>query len=225
MQKKQLDRKMFDIHKDSVIYHCCQSLYKYLPQYDTIFARIAREVGNCRFLFSSHPRSDWITKQFRERIYDTFNRSNLDADDFVVFLPFLDLHSYNALYELADVFLDPVGWSGCNSALEAISCDLPIVTLPGNLMRSRDSFAILTMMGVKETIAASLDEYAALAVKLGKDSEWRQNISKKIAANKHRIYHDRTCITALEDFFERVVKRCYKQSDAAIFSIESQENK
>jgi protein O-GlcNAc transferase len=214
IKKKQLDLKLFGTRADSVIFHCCQAPFKYLPQYDEIFARIAREVGDCQFLFSSHPRSDWMTEQFHKRIYDAFARSNLRAENFVVFLPFLDLQSYNALYELADVFLDPIGWSGCNSALEAISCNLPVVTFPGKLMRSRDSFGILTMMEVTETIASSLDEYVDLAVKLGKDSEWRQSISEKIAVNKHRVYYDRTCITALENFFERVVRE----------SIGSQEN-
>jgi protein O-GlcNAc transferase len=207
MEKKQLDPNLFRRRKDAVVYHCCQSLYKYLPQYDGIFARIAREIGNCHFLFSSHPQSDWITEQFRTRIRHAFAGFNLSAEDFVVFLPFLDLKSYNSVYDLADVFLDPIGWSGCNSALEAISCNLPVVTMPGELMRSRDSSAVLTMMGVKETIASTLDEYVALAVKLGKDPEWRLEVTGRIAARRHHVYHDKTCIKALEDFFEKTLRK------------------
>ena len=205
MEEKQPDFNLFSRRKDAVVYHCCQSLYKYLPQYDEVFARIARETGNCQFLFSSHPRSDWATDRFRRRISHAFAKFGLSAGDFVVFLPFLDLQSYNALYGLADVFLDPIGWSGCNSALEAISCNLPVVTFPGELMRSRDSFGILTMMEVTGTIASSPDEYVDLAVKLGKDREWRLSISEKIAANKHRVYYDRSCIMALEAFFEKSI--------------------
>ena len=33
------------------IFWCGQSLFKYLPQYDVVFPRIAREVGDCRFVF------------------------------------------------------------------------------------------------------------------------------------------------------------------------------
>jgi protein O-GlcNAc transferase len=58
---------------------------------------------------------------------------------------------------------------------------------------------------------STIDEYVELAVRLGKDSQLRQQISKKIVANKHRIYHDRECITALEDFLESVVKQRYEQ--------------
>jgi protein O-GlcNAc transferase len=213
MIKEDVDRETFSIRPDSVVYHCCQLPFKYLPQYDEVFPRIAQEIGNCQFLFGSYPKSNWITEQFHMRLNNAFKKFGLRTDDFIVFLPFLDSSTYNALYDLSDVFLDPIGWSGCNSALEAISCNLPVVTFPCELMRSRDSFAILTMMNVKETIASSLDEYVALAVKLGKDPELRQNISKKIADNKHHLYHDRTCLTALENFFERASKERLSKSN------------
>jgi protein O-GlcNAc transferase len=209
MAKADTDRDSFGLRRDSVIYHCCQSLYKYLPQFDFVFPRIAQEVNSCTFLFCSHPKSSWITEQFKKRLGLAFERFGLDADRSVVFLPFLGLSEYNSLYSLCDVFLDPVGWSGCNSALEAISCDLPVVTLPGELMRSRDSYAILSMMDVKETILSSAEDYIRIASRLGNDSEWRKYISEKIALSKQRIYCDRTCITALEDFLERAVKGTY----------------
>jgi protein O-GlcNAc transferase len=85
-------------------------------------------------------------------------------------------------------------------------CVLVFRILPGELMRGRHSLAILTMIGLTETIATNLDEYVSLAVKLGQDSEWRQYISDKISNSKHLAYRDRTCITALEDFLERAVK-------------------
>ena len=54
-----------------------------------------------------------------------------------------------------------------------------------------------------------IDEYVALAVRLGKDTEFRQGMAQKIASNKHLLYRDQTCITALEDFFEKAVKDAY----------------
>ena len=205
--KADVNRHTFNLRPDSLVYHCCQSPFKYLPQYDEVFPRIAREVENCRFLFASHPRSELITELFRRRIYQAFTQAGMNAEKFVLFLPFLEVKKYNALYLLSDVFLDPIGWSGCNSALEAISCNLPVVTFPGELMRSRDSFAVLTMMGVKETIAYSLDQYVEVAVKLGQDPEWRKHIGQKISVNKSRVYRDMTCIYALQDFLERAMRQ------------------
>jgi len=206
MMQADVSRSAFHVKPDSVVYHCCQSIYKYLPHYDEVFPRIARQVGNSKFVFSAYPRSQWLTEQFRKRISHAFKKFSLNADDFSVFLPFLDSLHYNALYSFADIFLDPIGWSGCNSALDAIAYNLPIITFPGKLMRSRDAFAIMTVMGIKETVAASLDEYVDLAVRLGRDSGLRKKITDRISQNKHRLYHEKTCITALEDFLVKAVK-------------------
>jgi protein O-GlcNAc transferase len=201
-----LDRNTFSLRPTSIIYHCCQYLFKFLPQYDEVFPRIAQKVGDCQFLFASDPRGSFINKQFHIRIRHAFNRFNLDSDDYVVFLPHLDLKKYYAIYGVADILLDPIGWSGCNTSFEAITNNLPIVTFPSMFMRGRESAAILTMMGIEGTIAMSIDDYVSIAVKLGQDSEWRRYISDKILENKHLVYRDRTCITALEEFLEKIVK-------------------
>ena len=201
-----LDRNTFNLRPTSIIYHCCQYLFKFLPQYDEVFPRIAQQVGDCQFLFASDPRGSFINEQFRIRIRHAFNRFNLDSNDHVVFLPHLDLKQYYAIYGVADILLDPIGWSGCNTSFEAITNNIPIVTFPSMFMRGRESAAILTMMGVKGTIATTLDDYVAISVKLGQDLEWRRYISGKILENKHLVYRDRNCITALEDFLEKAVK-------------------
>jgi protein O-GlcNAc transferase len=201
-----MDRDVFSLRSNSILYHCCQSLFKFLPQYDKVFPLIAQQVDNCQFIFSSHPKSRWISEKFRLRIKNEFSKFNLKAEDYVVFLPFLDGEQYNSLYALSDVFLDPIGWSGCNTAFEAIGWNLPIVTLPGSLMRSREVSAILNMIGLSEMIASDLDEYIALSIKLGKNSTFREQISRKIAENKHFVYRDKTCIASLENFLEKAVK-------------------
>jgi len=201
-----VSREAFGLHPQSILYLCCQLLFKYLPQYDEVYPRIAQQVRNCQFVFISHIKSGLITEQFRVRINKAFDRFGLSAEDYVVFLPYLTFEQYLSVNSLSDIYLDSIGWSGCNSAFEAIAYDLPIVTLPTALMRGRDSAAILTMMEVTETIAASVDDYVKLAVKLGQNAQWRYHISKKITENKNLLYRDRTCITALEDFFERAIQ-------------------
>jgi predicted O-linked N-acetylglucosamine transferase (SPINDLY family) len=202
-----VNRDTFGLRENSILYHCCQTIYKYAPKYDDIFPRIAQQVGNCQFIFSSYRKSGFVTEQFKIRIKKAFNSFDLNADDYVVFLPFLEGKKYNTLYTLSDIFLDPIGWSGCNSAFEAINYNLPVVTLPTMLMRGRESLAILTMMGITDTIAATKSDYIAIATRLGKDSTWRRYLSNKIKENKYLIYNDITCIRALEDFFVKVTEK------------------
>jgi predicted O-linked N-acetylglucosamine transferase (SPINDLY family) len=98
--------------------------------------------------------------------------------------------------------LDSIGWSGCNSTLESLAHNRPIVTFAGELMRGRHTAAILQMMGLGETTARTVDDYVAIAVRLGRSAAERAAVSARIAAGKHRVYGDRACIAALEAFLD-----------------------
>jgi predicted O-linked N-acetylglucosamine transferase (SPINDLY family) len=189
------------------VYWCAQSLFKYLPQHDELFPRIAREAGDCQFVFVEYPRSARVTALFRERLERAFAAFDLRAEDHCLILPRLDQDRFIATTGLADVFLDSIGWSGCNSTLEALAHDLPIVTMRGELMRGRHSAAMLEMMGVTETIGATVEEYVNTAIRLARDPAWRAEIRNRISARKHVIFQDRGCIAALEEFLDRVGRR------------------
>jgi predicted O-linked N-acetylglucosamine transferase (SPINDLY family) len=105
-----------------------------------------------------------------------------------------------------DVVLDSIGWSGCNSILESLAHDLPIVTFEGDMMRGRHSAAMLQMMNLRELIARSVDDYVAIATDLGLDRSKRAALSSQIATAKHRLYRDHQCIAALEAFLEQAVR-------------------
>lgn len=72
-------------------------------------------------------------------------------------------------------------------------------------MRSRHSYGILKQIGVTETIASSLQEYVEIAVKLGKDKQWREKVKQKIIQNHHRLYNDLECVKALAQFYRQVI--------------------
>jgi predicted O-linked N-acetylglucosamine transferase (SPINDLY family) len=191
----------------ATVYWCSQAIYKYLPQFDEVFPRIAREVGDCQFTFISFPGAAHVTGLFRQRLDAAFARVGLAADDHCVILSRLDQDRYAAAASCCDVALDSIGWSGCNSILECLAHDLPAVTLPGELMRGRHTAAILEMIGITETIASSVDDYVATAVRLGRDTQWRAELRSRIAANKHRAYRDSACIIALEDFLDTEARK------------------
>jgi protein O-GlcNAc transferase len=123
-----------------------------------------------------------------------------------VFLPRLAPDRFVAAIGQCDVVLDSIGWSGCNSILESLVHNLPIVTFAGEMMRGRHTAAILEMMGIAETTARTIDEYVSIAGLLGRDAAKRTELSTQIENNKHRVYRDRDCITALEAFLEGAVR-------------------
>jgi predicted O-linked N-acetylglucosamine transferase (SPINDLY family) len=147
-----------------------------------------------------------ITASMKERLERTFAAAGLRADYHCVFLNRLSQSKFVAAAGLSDVFLDSIGWSGCNSALECLTQALPIVTFEGATMRGRHSAAILRMIGVEDTIATTVDDYVAIATRLGKDAQFRRAISSRMAENRHKIYRDRAPVAALEDFLEKAVR-------------------
>jgi len=196
------DFAAFGVRPTATAYLCCQYVSKYLPQYDDVFARIAAAVPDSQFLFIN-PRSDPLTARLRRRLDAAFARRGLDAGRHVVVLPYLMPGQYAALNRRADVYLDSIGWSGGNTTLEAVAEGLPVVTLPGALMRGRHSSAILTQIGVTETIAGDLDGYVAIAARLGTDAGWRRSVSARVAEGCRRIHDDTRPLRALEDFLEQ----------------------
>ncbi len=63
------------------------------------------------------------------------------------------------------------------------------------------------MMGLPEAIAGTIDDYVALAARIGQDATWRAQIKRRVATDKQRLYRDRACIAALEDFLERAARQ------------------
>ena len=123
-----------------------------------------------------------------------------------VFLAGMELSRFTAASRVCDVMLDSIEWSGGNTTLESLAQDLPVVTVETALMRGRVSGGMLRMMGLPETVAGSVDDYVALAVRMARDAEFRAAIKSRVARDKNRLYRDHASIAALEDFIERAVR-------------------
>lgn len=207
---KKLNKTDIGLENDEIMFWCCQTLQKYLPQHDDVFPRIVLEVTKAKFVFIEYRKSQYVTEVFRQRLSHAFEKFGLDYRDYCIFLPYLDGSTYAGVSAIADLFLDSIGWSGCNTTIEAVACNVPIVTWPGDLMRGRHTLAILKMMGIEATIAASKDDYVKIAVRLGQDCQYRQFISQQIAENKYKLYGDLKPIRALEDFLLNAVNKNVK---------------
>jgi predicted O-linked N-acetylglucosamine transferase (SPINDLY family) len=185
---------------DEPVFWSGQALYKYLPQYDAVFPRIARELGACRFVFIGFARSEAVTRLFRDRLWAAFADAGLDADRHVVILPPMSQDEYLNAVGRADVILDTIGWSGGKSTLDCLAVNPAIVTLPGRFMRGRHTAAILRHIGCGATVAESVDDYVAIAVRLARDPRWRAEVRQAVALGKVRAFEDLTYVRALEAF-------------------------
>jgi predicted O-linked N-acetylglucosamine transferase (SPINDLY family) len=207
LQPITLSREDLGLRSAATIYWCGQSLFKYLPQFDQVFPRIAREVGDCQFTFIQFQTSTYVTDLLRKRLEKAFADFGLRAADYCVFLPRReDERWFVGAIGQCDIILDSIGWSGGNSTLESLHHGLPIVAMATPLMRGRHSMAILKMMGVEETITETVDDYVFTAIRLAQDVPWRMAVKNRMLANRHKVYCDATCVAALQDFLSSAAR-------------------
>jgi predicted O-linked N-acetylglucosamine transferase (SPINDLY family) len=199
-----LTRKDVSLPEDGVMYWCCQSLFKYMPRHDDVFPRIARKLDTAFFVFLEG-HGGVVKQRVQERLQAAFAREGLRMEDFCHFLPRLPKPDFAALTAMADVFLDSIDWSGCNSTMEAIAAGVPVVTCPGRFMRGRHTHALLKMMDMGEWIAESKDAFIEMAIRLGSDESLRESVSQTIGRRRHRLYRDPKPVRALEALLEQAV--------------------
>jgi protein O-GlcNAc transferase len=207
-------RRDFGLRGDAVVYLSGQSIFKFLPEQDELVARIAQQVPASQFVFLV--TNDLVANDFRNRMDRAFARLGLRAGDHCVWLAEMNIFDYWNLHRVADVFLDTLGWSAGVACFEAVACGLPVVTLPGALMRSRHSCGILTQLGVTETIARDAASYVQIATRLGVDRRWRQNLVERMVAVYAHLYSDSRSVRPLEDFLDGAVSERSRQSRGAV---------
>jgi predicted O-linked N-acetylglucosamine transferase (SPINDLY family) len=177
---------------------CPGTPYKYDPQNDWIFIEIVKRLGKCKLVFFDY--NEDLTLIFKMRLTKKFNSANLSIDDFIVFSPWLASNDFYDLMKKSTVFLDTIGFSGFNTAIQAIECELPIVTRWGGFMRGNLASGLLKRIGLSQLIANSDYEYIELVVKLINDKKYHQDVVGKMAVMKNLLYEDYSVVRAFEDF-------------------------
>jgi protein O-GlcNAc transferase len=190
---------------DAVKFLCIQSLFKYMPQHDYVLCEIAKAIPNSQFIFTARPEA--LAPKMMRRLETAFASYGLDAKNHVVMLNRLSAQDFSGLCAAGDLFLDSIGFSGCLTALDAIEVDLPFVTVRGDLMRGRQSAAMLDALGLPELIAENASKYVEIACKLAQDPDMRRALSEKIANGKSVLYEQELFVRGIEDIFKSVVSK------------------
>ncbi len=106
----------------------------------------------------------------RRRLLDAFERGGVSADRVELrgATPFAEmLAEYNDI----DLALDTFPFGGGATSCEALWMGVPVVTLPGDILPSRQTLGFLAQMGLTELAASSPEDYVARAVSLANDPE------------------------------------------------------
>jgi CRISPR-associated protein Csy1 len=193
------DRAAFGLPADETLFLVPQSLFKIHPDNDRLIARIIASHPKAALVFFSAPY-DAVNQVFGERLAAAFAAEGVTAEKRAIVLPYMSHEDYLRVNRACDVMLDTLHWSGGNTSLDALASGLPVVTLPGRLMRGRQSSAMLRLLGLDELIARDADDYVSIAARLGKDAELRTALAERIRAQRPVLFDRDEPIRALEAF-------------------------
>jgi uncharacterized protein (TIGR03032 family) len=193
-------RTRLGVGADAHLYVCPQTLFKFHPSYDPLLAEILRRDPQ-GLLLLVQGRVPYWTDQLRER----FQRVMPDVADRIRWCPPLPREAFLQLLACADVALDPTVFGGGNTSYETLAVGTPLVTLPGELMRSRISRALYAKAGLEDLVAESSEDYVDRAVQIATDPAHRSEVSARIAAACEVLYEDPTEVRDLEDFLATAV--------------------
>jgi CRISPR-associated protein Csy1 len=199
-----VERETYSLPRDATLLLCPQSLFKIHPENDALFARVL--IANPRamlVLFAGrHPA---ITDQFMRRLSHCFEQHGLPIRERTRVLPQVPHEDYLAINLACDAMLDTMRWSGGHTSVDALDCGLPLVTLPGAMMRGRQSAGMLSLLGLHELIAADVDDYVRIATRLCQDPAWREALAASIRERNGMLFDDSAPLQALEDFYREAV--------------------
>ncbi len=185
---------------------CPGVAFKYAPQNDWVLIEIARRLGPCQLVFFDNTSDPNASTILMDRLNKVFRRAGLDFHNFVQLVPWLNKQTFHGLMQRADVYLDTIGFSGFNTAMQAVECSLPIVSLKGLFMRGRLASAILERINLSELVASSEENYISLVVKLVQDKAYQSLIKIKIQESRHLLFDDMEPIRALEKVLDGVCR-------------------
>jgi len=206
IKPERVDLSAYGVREDSIKLLCPGMLFKYSPEYDWTFVAIAKQLNQLSSSLEEKPtyqflflyRDEASSALLQARLQQVFASEGLDMSEWVVFLPWMSPQAFYGLMHVADLFLDTLGFSGFNTAMQAIECGLPIVTKRGRFLRGRFASAILSKLGLGECIASTDQEYVNHATLVASDPLLREKISSKILTERRILFNDLNPVRAFE---------------------------
>jgi predicted O-linked N-acetylglucosamine transferase (SPINDLY family) len=178
---------------------CAGMPFKYAPQHDRLFPQIAQRIGQCKFVFFTAPIPR-LSAMLRERLEGAFRGQGLEPSDYLEFVPWQPPEQFFGLLRQATALLDTVGFSGFNTIMQAIECDLPVVAFEGRFMRGRLGSGIMQRAGLPDLIARTGPEYVELVVRLATDDTFRRDVRKRLESGKEHLFRDGAAVAGLAEF-------------------------
>jgi CRISPR-associated protein Csy1 len=186
------------------LYLVPQSPYKIHPDADAAIAAIAASDPDATLVFfgGDRPRSIAL---LRRRLGDALRAVGAQPERQLMFLPLVQRSRFLSICAACDVMVDTPHWSGGNTTIDALLSGLPVVSVPGGLMRGRQSMAMLGILGLEELIQPDAAAQARTAIAVATDGARRAEIARRIADGLPALFDGRAALAALQGHFRTLL--------------------
>jgi len=144
----------------------------------------------------------WSTRNLK----DYANKYGINPER-IIFASRAPNDEHIARHALADLYLDTLPYNAHTSASDALSMNLPIVTLKGNTFASRVAGSLLHSLNLDELITENIENYIRCASRLTEDLKYRQDIIYRLndAKKSSPIFQPKLFVKTLESIYLNLV--------------------
>lgn len=155
------------------VFACLNAPWKIEPESLASWAEILRRIPNSVL---------WLYAD-REEVETNLREAGRHAgiaSERMIFARKVRHEEHLSRYQCADVFLDTFSCNAHTTAIEALSADVPVVTLPGETVVSRVCSSLLKAHGAADLVANSRDDYIEIACRLANDASHHMAVKSRM---------------------------------------------
>lgn len=196
-----LSRSELGLPEDRHIYLIPETLFKLHPDFDLLLKGILANDPLGTAVFIKHKYYLW-----HQKLLKRFEISLGQHQEQVLFLDWTDQETFFMRLLHADAVLDSLYFGAGTVAYQALGLGVPLVTLPGAMMRGRVVAGLYHQMGIRDCWARDQAEYIQIACRLANQPEWRKSVSEKIKSKQALLFHSAPGVQELITFFQTLFK-------------------
>lgn len=173
--------------------------FKILPAVFEVWMRLLRDVpGSVLWLLQGNPLAEKNLR--REAEARGVGASRL------IFAQRLPLAQHLARQKLADLLLDTLPYNAHTTASDALWAGVPVVTCMGETFAARVAASLLTAVGLPELVTHTLEDYAALALRLALDPQQLRQVKALLEMNRAQaaLFDTEMFTKDIEALYERM---------------------
>jgi predicted O-linked N-acetylglucosamine transferase (SPINDLY family) len=171
------------LKQDYVTFGCFSNLTKINDKVVELWAKVLDAIPNSRLLLKAKQLRDQLV---RESIIQRFAAQGINSKR-ISLEESEDRQKYFAAYNRIDITLDPFPFTGGTTSVESLWMGVPLITLAGDSLISRQGVGVLTNAGLPDWIADDEESYLAKAIIFASDldklARLRANLRSQVLAS------------------------------------------